>query len=97
MKSIVYKEANKIEVCELESPTPKEGQVLVKVKYVGICGGDLGIYKGLHPRAKAPLILGHEFSGTVEIESPKFKKGTIVTANPIISCGNCTPCLTGKK
>ncbi len=96
MKAVVYKGAKEIEVCEVPMVEPKEGQVLVKVKYAGICGGDLGIYKGLHPRAKAPLVMGHEFCGVVEKDSPKFKKGAKVTVNPIISCGTCTPCTTGN-
>ncbi len=97
MKAIVYVGPNQLEVMEREMPEVKEGQILVKVDRAGICGGDLGIYKGLHPRAKAPLIFGHEFSGTVEIDGKTFKKGDKVTINPIISCGNCTPCNTGNQ
>lgn len=96
MKGIVYTAPKTIEVLDVKIPEPKEGQVLVKVKTAGICGGDLGIYKGLHPRAKAPLVMGHEFCGIVETDGKKFKKGDKVTVNPIISCGHCTPCKTGN-
>lgn len=96
MKAIVYKGPKTIEVMDVDVPEAKEGQVLVKVKAAGICGGDLGIYKGTHPRAKAPLVLGHEFCGIVQEDGKKFKKGQKVTVNPIISCGHCTPCKTGN-
>lgn len=97
MKAIVYLGAKHLEVIEKEKPGVNKGEVLVKIKRAGICGGDLGIYKGLHPRAKAPLVFGHEFSGVVETDGIKFKKGTKVTVNPIISCGDCTPCKTGDQ
>ncbi|ONI46202.1 dehydrogenase [Candidatus Epulonipiscioides gigas] len=97
MKAIIYKGPKQLEVLEIEKPVPTEGQVLVKVNRAGICGGDLGIYKGTHPRAKAPLVFGHEFSGVVEEDGKIFKKGTKVTVNPIYSCGECTPCKTGDQ
>ncbi|WP_010168561.1 zinc-dependent alcohol dehydrogenase [Candidatus Epulonipiscium viviparus] len=97
MKAIVYKGPKMLEVVEIDKPIPKEGQVLVKVNRAGICGGDLGIYKGTHPRAKAPLVFGHEFSGVVEEDGKIFKKGTKVTVNPIYSCGDCVPCNSGDQ
>ncbi len=97
MKAIVYTGPNQLEVRDVDMPVVKDGQVLVKVARAGICGGDLGIYKGTHPRAKAPLIFGHEFSGVVQEDGTLFKKGTKVTINPIVSCGDCTPCKTGKQ
>lgn len=97
MKAIVYTAPKTLEVQNIDKPSVVDGQVLVKVKMAGICGGDLGIYKGFHPRAKAPLVLGHEFCGVVESDGKKFKKGQKVTVNPIVSCGNCTPCKTGNQ
>ena len=66
MKSLVYVAPETVEVRENPVPEPKEGQVRIKVKYCGVCGSDIHIYKGTHPRAKAPLIMGHEFIGTIE-------------------------------
>ncbi len=97
MKGIVYTAPKTLEVLDVEKPKVEAGQVLVKIKTAGICGGDLGIYKGVHPRAKAPLVLGHEFCGIVETDGKRLKKGTKVTVNPIISCGECTPCKTGNQ
>ncbi len=97
MKAIVYTAPHTIEVQDVPKPVPTEGQVLVRINTVGICGGDIGIYKGTHPRAKAPLVLGHEFCGTVEEDGKTLKKGDKVTVNPIVSCGNCQPCNTGNQ
>ena len=97
MKAIVYERANTIALKEVKIPELKDGYALVKVVYAGICGGDLNIYYGTHPRAKAPLILGHEFTGTIVKGHPTLKEGTPVTVNPIFSCGTCEPCLTGNS
>lgn len=46
----------------------------LNIRYCGVCGSDIGIYLGTHPRAKAPLILGHEFLGIVAEDGKKFKR-----------------------
>ncbi len=95
MKGIIYKGPKTIAVEEVATPVAKEGQGLIKVSYAGICGGDLGIYGGTHPRATAPLVMGHEFSGVLQNDTKLHKKGTKVTVNPIISCGHCKMCDMG--
>ena len=65
MKSIVYRNPREIVVEDKAVPEIGPGEVLVKVAYVGVCGSDMYIYSGMHPRAKAPLVMGHEFSGTI--------------------------------
>jgi 2-desacetyl-2-hydroxyethyl bacteriochlorophyllide A dehydrogenase len=95
MKSIVYKSAQDVAVEEKPVPQLVAGEVLIKVAYAGVCGSDMNIYQGMHPRAQAPLIMGHEFSGTVEAGHPTLPKGTPVTVYPLLSCGHCEPCLNG--
>ena len=97
MKAIQYLSANHIEVCDVEMPKVPEGWALIKVSHAGICGTDLNIYAGTHPRARAPLTMGHEFSGVVAQDCERFQTGTRVTAYPLISCGKCEPCVTGNK
>ncbi|WP_321337736.1 alcohol dehydrogenase catalytic domain-containing protein [uncultured Cohaesibacter sp.] len=97
MKALVYAGPNKVEVRNVPEPQARDGAVKVKMLYCGLCGSDIGIYSGKHPRAKAPLILGHEFVGIVET-APKDSKlavGDHVTAYPLISCGECYPCKNG--
>lgn len=98
MKTLVYAAPEKVEIREMAVPEPQEGQVRIKVKYCGICGSDIGIFTGKHPRAQAPLVLGHEFIGTIDAingGSGKFKVGDRVSAYPLISCGHCFACETG--
>ena len=95
MKSIVYKNAQEVEVGEKALPDTGPGEVLIKVAYAGVCGSDMFIYQGVHPRAKAPLIMGHEFSGTIEKGHSTLPKGTPVTVYPLLSCGHCDPCQNG--
>lgn len=97
MKAIRYMGANQIDVANVSEPQVKEGWAKIKVSHSGICGTDLNIYAGTHPRAKAPLIMGHEFSGTLENDVKGFQKGEKVTVYPLISCGQCTPCKSGNK
>lgn len=97
MKAIVYEGPRQIAVREMERPVPMEGWALVKVSYAGICGTDLNIYAGTHPRAKAPLVMGHEFSGVLESDGvPGVARGSRVAVYPLLSCGHCTPCREGN-
>lgn len=97
MKAIVYQGPKAISVENRETPTLSEGYALIKVSHAGICGTDLNIYGGYHPRAKAPLVLGHEFSGLIAAGHPALPEGTPVTVNPLIMCGECIPCKTGQS
>ncbi|RNC98089.1 dehydrogenase [Lysinibacillus halotolerans] len=97
VKAIFYTAGNKVECKEVNKPNVPPGYVLLKNAYAGICGTDLNIFAGTHPRAQAPLILGHEFSATIASEHPKYPIGTKVTVNPLISCGTCIPCRIGQS
>jgi len=95
MKAIQYLAAQQVACTDIALPSVPEGFAKIKVAYAGICGGDLNVLGGTHPRAKAPLIMGHEFSGVLAEDSANFKAGTPVCVFPLISCGTCTPCTTG--
>ena len=85
---------------DLPMPVRKKGEVLLKLLYVGICGSDVGSYKGTFAYAKYPLIPGHEFSAQiVDVDEDNIhglKKGMIVTCNPYMNCGKCYSCLRGR-
>lgn len=90
MKAVVYEGPNKVVYKDVADPVLQEGWVRVKVKYAGICGSDLNIFYGTHPRAKAPLIMGHENVGMLDC-------GKRVTFSPLLTCGQCVPCETGNS
>ena len=74
-------------------------EVLVRVKYCGICGTDVHIFNGVYSRDIMPFIPGHEFIGWVEEYGSDVKgwqKGDLVTADINTSCGSCGFCLQSK-
>lgn len=100
MKALVWTGKGQVEVQDRPIPDTA-GKILIRVAYAGICGSDLGVYRGTHPRAKAPLIMGHEFSGTVEAIGEgvvtDLEPGDRVTVDPLICCGKCRACLAGNR
>lgn len=94
--SVVYVAPRNIQVLSKPVPEAFPDWPLIKVCYSGICGTDLNIYSGAHPRAKGPLTLGHEISGYLEEESSNIPKGTPVTIRPLMSCGMCEACQSGN-
>ncbi len=98
MKAILIPEPGKIEIREVPMPVRKKGEALLKVLYGGICGSDLGSYRGTFAYFEYPRIPGHEFSAEiVEIDSNNqgLERGMVVTANPYFNCGSCYACQNG--
>jgi (R,R)-butanediol dehydrogenase/meso-butanediol dehydrogenase/diacetyl reductase len=98
LKAGIYVAEKQVQPEIIEKPVPEKGEALIKVAYAGICGTDMMIYAGKHPRAKAPLVMGHEISGTIEsiIDSNDFRTGDRVTVEPYLTCGKCAPCKSGQ-
>ena len=96
MRSAKLVAPKKIELVP-DAPEPKTGpgQVLVRVKAVGICGTDIHVWHGERPDVALPRVMGHEFSGVVEADLGKFKKGDKVVVDPVVSCGTCVSCKRG--
>ena len=81
----------------LPGPEVPDGWALVDVACTGICGSDLSILHGNHPRAAAPLVMGHEVSGRVaRAGATGPREGALVAVEPLISCGRCRACRTGS-
>jgi 2-desacetyl-2-hydroxyethyl bacteriochlorophyllide A dehydrogenase len=99
MKAGVYLGKENIQVQDWPEPRLESGEVLVRVRYAGICGTDMLIHSGKHPRVAPPRVLGHEIFGTVEESSSAaaadWKPGARVAIYPLISCGHCAPCTQG--
>jgi len=99
MKTAVLQRNNEITIEDLDLPVVGPGEVLIKVKYAGVCGSDIHAYKGMHPFRKPPVVLGHEVSGVIE-KCPDgingLNVGDSVTVMPALSCGKCPMCREGK-
>lgn len=94
MKALV-KLGDSTSVKEMLMPKISSSEALVKVSRAGICGTDLAIYNGKF-KVPAPLIMGHEFAGTV-VDGDKNIVGKIATAEINIGCGNCYFCKKGMS
>lgn len=99
MKAIYINRPGEVEIRDIEMPVRKKGEVLLKILYGGICGSDLGSYKGTFAYFDYPRIPGHEFSAEVVEADPDqafgIKPGMIVTCNPYFNCGHCYSCTHG--
>ncbi|MGN1346213.1 MAG: alcohol dehydrogenase catalytic domain-containing protein, partial [Eubacteriales bacterium] len=74
MKAIVISKPFEIEIRDVPMPQVREGEALLKVRYVGICGADVASYTGNQPFTTYPRIPGHEFSAEI-VEIPENEKG----------------------
>ena len=89
MKALVFTGPGALEMHDVPEPELADGDVLVHVRTVGICGSEL--HGARHPGfRKPPLIMGHEFAGTND-------NGDRVVINPMLSCGHCELCLGGLR
>ncbi|HEX6706213.1 MAG TPA: zinc-binding alcohol dehydrogenase family protein [Albitalea sp.] len=83
-----------------ERPLPerRDGEVLLRVRRVGVCGTDLHIYTGDQPYLQYPRVMGHELSGVVAEadRGSKLAAGDAVLVMPYLSCGHCVACRQGK-
>lgn len=90
-----------ITVEEAPKPQAGQGQVLLKIGYVGFCGSDLNTFLGRNLMAKEAVIPGHEIGATIEsvgADVPAhLKPGMTVTVNPYTSCGHCAACRSGHS
>jgi threonine dehydrogenase-like Zn-dependent dehydrogenase len=94
-----------IEVREIPTPKPAEGEVLIKVKAAGLCHTDILLYDWVPAvetefSVSPPVVMGHEFSGTIADMGPgvsRVKTGDPVIVNPVLYCGHCYFCERGKQ
>ncbi|CAM3835436.1 alcohol dehydrogenase catalytic domain-containing protein [Polynucleobacter antarcticus] len=98
MKALVYTGPNEMKIMDQPYPSLEANEAIIKIESVGICGSDMHAFHGHDPRRKPGLVLGHEFSGTIEdLSSSLFSKGQRVTGNPLITCGICEYCRQGRN
>jgi len=95
----VAKGPGHVELRDVPAPRPQRGEVVLQVGAVGVCGTDLHILAGEYP-CRPPVILGHEFAGTVAAlggDVTRWKVGDRVVSMPFaVVCGTCRYCLDGE-
>ncbi|MBE7187020.1 NDMA-dependent alcohol dehydrogenase [Jatrophihabitans endophyticus] len=97
--AVVYEPGKPIEIEELELGGPREGQVLIKYLYAGLCHSDVHVAHG-DLEARLPMVLGHEGAGIIEEVGPgvtRVKPGDHVVCSFIPNCGVCRYCANGQQ
>ena len=98
MKALVCTTPGRFDYINTDIPAPAEGETLLKIERIGICGTDLHAFEGTQPYFNYPRILGHELAATiVETKAVGFAAGDKVTIIPYMHCGNCIACNSGKN
>ncbi|RAP73874.1 alcohol dehydrogenase [Paenibacillus montanisoli] len=103
MQALIYEGPKEMNIREVETPVAGEDDIVIKVAFTGICGSELSGYLGKNSLRKPPMIFGHEFSGTIASMGSKaeasgaWQIGQRVTANPLVTCGQCERCASGKQ
>ncbi|MDO4269511.1 MAG: zinc-binding alcohol dehydrogenase family protein [Eubacteriales bacterium] len=97
-ESVVMSAPGEIKIAEAPMPVCGPGEALLELLYGGLCGSDLGAYRGTYAYAQYPNVPGHEFSARiVEVaDNPQgLKAGDVVIGNPYFNCGVCYSCRRG--
>jgi len=93
MKALIYNGPETLAYGDAPDPAPAPGEALIRVDSAGVCGSDMHAYLGHDDRRPAPLILGHEVAGRI-VDGPGA--GSRVTVNPLVTCGACPACASGR-
>lgn len=101
MKAIVIDSVGHAQFCEAPPVLPGEGEVLLDVRHVGLCGSDLNTFEGRNPLVELPRIPGHEIGGVIAARganvAPEFAVGASVIVIPYTTCGACPACRQGRE
>ncbi|NJK95796.1 MAG: alcohol dehydrogenase catalytic domain-containing protein [Bacteroidales bacterium] len=100
MQAYAIKDKGIISPVEIPEPVSGDNDVLIEVKYIGLCGSDINAFRGLMPFVNFPRIPGHEISGIIHSKgksvSAALNVGDRVTVSPYTQCGTCPSCRQGR-
>jgi len=100
MRTLHYPAFDELEIRDLDVIAPKPDEVKLQVAACGICGSELESFKKRSPRRPPPLVMGHEFCGTIVGMGAAVKEwelGTRVVSNSVVPCGQCVRCKRGDS
>lgn len=98
MRAVLCREPGQLEIVERDVPVPAEGEALVRIRRIGVCGTDMHIWQGNQPYFVYPRIMGHELAAEIvqPAKGSAFRPGDPVYIVPYINCGGCIACRAGK-
>ncbi len=100
MRAVRLETPGKIGVIQMDQRPLAENEALLKIRAAGICGSDIGAFRGTNGLVSYPRIIGHELAGEV-VSIPANNQGGIrigdrVVVDPYLYCGHCYPCRIGR-
>jgi 2-desacetyl-2-hydroxyethyl bacteriochlorophyllide A dehydrogenase len=95
MNTLVCTEPGHFAYEDRPQPDAPDGQALLRIRRIGICGTDLHAFEGTQPFFNYPRVLGHELAGELMTPVPGFAPGEAVTFIPYFNCGTCIACRAG--
>lgn len=99
MKAVCIEKPGTIYVKQIEARAPKAGEAVIRVRSAGICGSDIGAFRGTNGLVSYPRVIGHEIAGEI-VSIPEnakgLKPGDRVVVDPYLYCGHCYPCSIGR-
>jgi len=98
MRALRYPAFDQLESCDVDLAPLRPDEVRLRVAACGICGSELEAFKHHSPRRPPPLVMGHEFCGTIdELGSAvrTWEQGARVVSNSLVPCGKCVRCARG--
>ncbi len=100
MRAIRIEKPWDVNCVEMPMPVPAAGEALIRIKAAGICGSDIGAFRGTNGLVSYPRVIGHELAGEIisipEDNKNHLKPGDRVVADPYLYCGHCYPCSIGR-
>lgn len=97
MRTLICDQPGQLSLVDRPEPVRQPGEVMIRVRRIGVCGTDFHIFHGSHPYLRYPRVMGHELSGEV-VEAPAesaLRPGQPVYVVPYLSCGHCRACRKG--
>ena len=100
MKAVQIGEPGAVTLVDRPLPAIAANEILLRIEALGLCGSDLGSFRGTHPMVRYPVIPGHEISAIISAlgsDVPTgLQVGQRVTVMPYQACGCCTACAAGR-
>lgn len=99
MKAVCIEKPGTIYVKDVPARTAGPKDAVIRVKSAGICGSDIGAFRGTNGLVSYPRVIGHEIAGeiiSIPENSKGLKPGDRVVVDPYLYCGHCYPCSIGR-
>ncbi|MCE9613902.1 MAG: zinc-binding alcohol dehydrogenase family protein [Lentisphaerae bacterium] len=100
MRALQITTPGRTDLVDIATPSPGDGEVLLRVHVIGYCGSDLKTFRGSNPLVQYPRVPGHEIGAVIAGRGPhvpaEWEEGLAVTLSPYTHCERCAACRQGR-